>query len=126
MRLTCRHLPGASVITIDGEVDATTSRQLDTYLTLARRSLNDHLVIDASRMPFLDSTGLAVLLAAAALAHAHGAAVHLAGPQPRVARILEIAGATSVVRIYDHLEQALAAIERMTADGFPSPATPPA
>ncbi|GAA4931469.1 anti-anti-sigma factor [Nonomuraea thailandensis] len=118
MRLTCRHLPGASVITIDGEVDATTSGELENYLALARRSLDDHLVIDASRLTFLDSSGLSVLLAAAVLAQAHGVAVHLAGPHPRVARILEITGTIAMVHTHDHLEQALAAVERLTAPGI--------
>ncbi|WP_089213904.1 STAS domain-containing protein [Streptosporangium subroseum] len=49
---------------------------------------DDHVIIDASRPSFLDSSGLAVLLAAATLAHAHGAGVHLAAPQPRVIRLL--------------------------------------
>ncbi|GAA4976366.1 anti-anti-sigma factor [Nonomuraea thailandensis] len=121
MRLTCQHLPAACVITIDGEVDINTSPELENYILLVRRSLDDHLVIDTGRMPFLDSSGLAVLLAAAVLAQAHGAAVHLTGLQPRVARILEITGALAAVRTYDHLEQALAAIERMTEPGFTEP-----
>ncbi|GAA4932283.1 anti-anti-sigma factor [Nonomuraea thailandensis] len=125
MRLTHRYLPGACVITIDGEVDITTSRELENYILLVRRSLDDHLVIDTGRLAFLDSSGLAVLLAAV-LAQARGVAVHLAGLQPRVARILEITGALAAVRTYDHLEQALAAIERMTVAGFTEPGLGPA
>jgi anti-anti-sigma factor len=53
---------------------------------------DEHVIIDASRPSFLDSSGLAVLLAAATLAHAHGAGVHLAAPQPRVIPLLEITG----------------------------------
>ncbi|GAA2826315.1 STAS domain-containing protein [Nonomuraea rubra] len=111
MRLTHRYLPGASIITIDGEVDITTSRELENYIDLVRRSLDDQLIIDATRLSFLDSSGLAVLLAAAVLAQARGVAVHLAGLQPRVARILEITGAMPAIRAYDHVEQALAAVE---------------
>ncbi|AQZ62329.1 anti-sigma factor antagonist [[Actinomadura] parvosata subsp. kistnae] len=74
------------VIIVAGELDVTTSQELETYLDLVRRSLDDHLVVDAGRLSFLGSSGLTVLLAAAILAQARGAAVHLVGLQPRVAR----------------------------------------
>lgn len=54
-----------------------------------------------------------MLLAAAVLAQARGVAVHLAGLQPRIARILEITGVMPAIRTYDHVEQALAVIERI-------------
>ncbi|MFB4284524.1 MULTISPECIES: STAS domain-containing protein [unclassified Nonomuraea] len=113
MILTHRYVDGASVITITGEVDAITSGELETYIDQVRRSLDEHLIIDAGRLSFLDSSGLAVLLAAATLAQAHGAAMHLAGLQPRTARILEITGSWPAVNTYDHLEQATAAVERI-------------
>ncbi|MEV0623512.1 STAS domain-containing protein [Nonomuraea sp. NPDC050404] len=122
MKLTHRYQSGACVITIAGEVDVTTSRELETYLDLVRRSLDDHLIIDAGNLSFLDSSGLAVLLAAAVLAQARGAAVHLAGLQPRVARILEITGAMVAIRTHEHVEQALTAIESMSGTGMAEPA----
>ncbi len=111
MRLAGRHLPGVSVITIAGEVDATTSADLETYLDQVRRRLDEHLIVDVSGLTFLDSSGLAVLLAAATLARVHGAGVHLAGLRPRVARLLEITGAERAVTVYDNVEQALAAVD---------------
>ncbi|MGP3917723.1 STAS domain-containing protein [Nonomuraea sp. 10N515B] len=110
------------MITIAGEVDVTTSRELETYLDLVRRSLDDHLIINAGALAFLDSSGLAVLLAAAVLAQAAGAAVHLVGLQPRVARILEITGAMVAIRTHEHMEQALTAIESMSGAGIAEPA----
>ncbi len=101
-----------SVITIAGEVDASTSADLETYLDRVRRRLDEHLVVDVSELTFLDSSGLAVLLAAAMLARVHGAGVHLAGVRPRVARLLQITGADRAVTVHDHVEQALAAVER--------------
>ncbi|SEG99748.1 anti-anti-sigma factor [Nonomuraea solani] len=113
MNLTSRHLPGMTLITVTGQVDASTSGTLEAYLDQVRRTLHDHLVVDVSRLSFLDSSGLAVLLAAATLARAHGAGLHLAGPQPRVARILEITGAWQAVNVYDHIEQAIAAVQAL-------------
>uniref|UniRef100_UPI003F494452 STAS domain-containing protein n=1 Tax=Nonomuraea sp. CA-252377 TaxID=3240003 RepID=UPI003F494452 len=113
MNLTVRQLPRAMLFTLDGEVDINTSAHLETCIDTARRSLDEHLIFDVSRLTFLASSGLAVLLSAATLARSHGADVHLAGLQPRVARIFEITSTARAVSIHDHVEQALAAIERL-------------
>jgi anti-anti-sigma factor len=110
MKLDFRHLPGATLITVAGEVDATTSADFETYIDHVRRRLDEHLIFDASQLSFLDSSGLAVLLAAATLAHAHGAAVHLIAPQPRVSRLLTITGAWQALIRRDDVEQAVAAV----------------
>ncbi|MGW3350468.1 STAS domain-containing protein [Nonomuraea rubra] len=113
MNLTCRHLPGATLIAVAGEIDTTTSTHLEDYIDQQRERLDQHLIIDMSELSFLDSSGLAVLLAAAALARAHGVGVHLAGLRPMPARLLEITGARRAVTVYDHVEQAIAAVEAL-------------
>ncbi|MFC5825818.1 STAS domain-containing protein [Nonomuraea insulae] len=112
MHLTCRHLSGATIITITGQVDTTTSGVLEDYIDRQRRNLNDHLIMDMSQLTFLDSSGLAVLLAAATLARAHGVSVHLAALQSMPARLLEITGAGRAVTLHDHVEQAIAAVQK--------------
>ncbi|QYC45586.1 Anti-sigma-B factor antagonist [Nonomuraea coxensis DSM 45129] len=116
MKLTCRHLPGVTLITVSGPVDATNSAELESFVDGARRRLDEHLVFDLGEVSFLDSSGLAVLLAAATLARAHGVAVHLAAVQERPIRIMEITGAWRAVHLYDRVDQALAA-----AGAGPSP-----
>ncbi|WP_170223309.1 STAS domain-containing protein [Nonomuraea turkmeniaca] len=113
MILTYRHLADATLITVAGEVDAATSADLEIFIDRARRRLDEHLIVDMSQLSFLDSSGLAVLLAAATLARVHGAALHLAAVQPRVTRVLEITGTFPAVLVYDHVEQAIAAVEEM-------------
>ncbi|WP_336211824.1 STAS domain-containing protein [Nonomuraea sp. LPB2021202275-12-8] len=110
MKLTCRHLTGATLITVAGEVDAVTSAELEAYLDLVRRRLDEHLILDVNELSFLDSSGLAVLLAAAVLADAHGAGVHLVAPHPRVTRLLEITGAHRAVSVHDDVERAIAVV----------------
>lgn len=110
MKLDFRHLPGASLISVAGEVDANTSAELETYIDQVRRRLDEHLIFEMSRLSFLDSSGLAVLLAAATLARAHGAGVHLVAPQPRIIRLLEITGTSQALTRHDNAEQAVAAV----------------
>ncbi|HEX4814487.1 MAG TPA: STAS domain-containing protein [Nonomuraea sp.] len=110
MRLDSRHLPDATLIIVAGEVDATTSEELESYIDRVRRRLGDHLIFEVSRLTFLDSSGLATLLAAATLARAHGAGVHLVAPRPRVGRLLDITGSWQTLGRHDTIEQALAAV----------------
>ncbi|MEU5866463.1 MULTISPECIES: STAS domain-containing protein [unclassified Nonomuraea] len=113
MHLASSYLPGITVVTVAGEVDATASGHLEAYLDQVRRSLDEHLIFDVSRLAFLDSSGLSVLLAAATLARAHGVDVHLAGLRPTVARLLEITGTVELVTIHDHVTRAVAAVEAL-------------
>ncbi|MFI7107647.1 STAS domain-containing protein [Nonomuraea sp. NPDC050227] len=124
MHLASSYLPGITVITVAGEVDATASGHLETYLDQVRRSLDEHLIIDAHRLTFLDSSGLSVLLAAATLARAHGVDVHLAGLQPTVARLLEITGTVELVTIHDRVSQAVTAVEALRDAGPGEPDEP--
>ncbi|MFC4116147.1 STAS domain-containing protein [Nonomuraea zeae] len=118
MILTSRHLAGATLISVSGEVDTTTSAELECYIDQVRRRLDEHLIVDVSRLTFMDSSGLAVLLAAAALARVHGVALHVAGLQPSPARLLEITGARQAMVVHDDVEQAIAAAQRAAA--FPA------
>ncbi|WP_171074120.1 STAS domain-containing protein [Nonomuraea basaltis] len=115
MNLTCRHLTGATLIIVAGQVDASTSAELETYIDQARRRLDEHLIFDMSELSFMDSSGLAVLLAAATLARVHDAVLHVAALHPRPARLLEITGARQAVVVHDRVEQAIAAAQ--AADG---------
>ena len=55
---------GVSIVHIVGEVHAGNAVRLEEVLTAAIRDGADMVVIDASGMTFLDSTGLGVLVAA--------------------------------------------------------------
>lgn len=110
MKLTCRHYPGATLFTVAGQVDISTSAELEEFIGGQRRRFDDHVIVDMRELTFIDSSGLAVLLAAGALARAHGADLHLAGVQPMPARLLEITGADRAATFHDDVEQALAAV----------------
>ncbi|MGW0803391.1 STAS domain-containing protein [Nonomuraea sp. NPDC002799] len=119
-----RRLDRVTVISVAGEVDATSSARLETYIDDVRPRLDEHLIIDAGRLVFLDSSGLSVLVAAAANARVHGAGLHLAALQPRVARLLAITGAWRVMSVYDHVEQAVAAVEAIIGPQPPETVRP--
>jgi anti-anti-sigma factor len=63
------------VVGVDGELDLLTAQELHACLVRPRRN---HLVLDLSRVTFLDSSGLCVLIEVAAASDVHGT-LHLVG-----------------------------------------------
>jgi anti-sigma B factor antagonist len=109
LTVTHRRLPGSTLVRVTGEVDATTSAQLEAAIGEARR-LAGPLILDLEGLTFLDSGGLAVLLRAHNAAERDGHGLYLAAPQHRLIRILDITGARSRLRVHATVEQAIAVI----------------
>lgn len=67
------------------------------------------LVIDLSRTPGLTSIGIrALVVIYKMLAEDRGKHLKLAGPSPEISEMLEIAGVTQYLQIYDTVERAVA------------------
>lgn len=98
----------SAVVTPAGELDHHTADLLREPLEACLDDGLSRLVVDCSRLEFMDSTGLNVLLGARLKAEAAGGGVHLAGMQPVVARVFEITGADAVFTVHETLEAALA------------------
>lgn len=109
LSLTCEHLPGCTVISVVGEVDASNSGELATYIAEARRQPHEAVVLDLAEMAFMDSSGLAAILGAHAYADQHGGSLHLAAVQGVPGRVLEITGVETWLNVHPSLEQAVVA-----------------
>jgi anti-anti-sigma factor len=120
LSLSAQHLQGVVVVTISGDVDATSAGRLDAFLRETRRDPRHHVVFDLTEMTFLDSAGLRVLLNTYTHARQHGADVHLAALQSRPARVIEITQVDRYLKIHATPEQALAAaLDPSAADDPP-------
>lgn len=95
------------VVTPAGELDHHTADLLREPLEACLDDGYSRLVVDCSRLEFMDSTGLNVLLGARLKAEAAGGGVHLAGMLPVVARVFEITGAEAVFSVHATLADAL-------------------
>ncbi len=80
-------------IVVSGEIDISTSPQLEKALRRALETRPQQVVLDLSAVRFIDSSGVAVLVRAAARVE-----VVLRDPSPQVHRIIELTGLTSVFR----------------------------
>ncbi len=113
LRLRSRKAESATVVEVGGEVELHSAGQLRDELVRAGASDNPCVVVDLSRVTFIDSTGLGVLVGAFKSVRERGA-LSLVCPQRSVRRVLEITGLTQVFPIFDTLEEAVASCAKMT------------
>ena len=95
-----------TLVTLDGECDLNTGRQLRDVLTSEVSRGAQRLIVDLSALTFMDSTGMQVLLSTRSVLAVRGGTLVLVAPQPVVARILELTGANKIIPVYDSLEDA--------------------
>ena len=90
--------PDRTVVSVGGELDVATAPELQAAITdaLAR---DVPLVLDATGVTFMDSTGLAGLLAIRS--DGAGDRELVLRPSPAVRRILELTGITGIFQIDD-------------------------
>lgn len=118
LRLRSRKSGAASVVEVGGEVELHSASQLRDELIHASESENPCVVVDLSRVTFIDSTGLGVLVGALKRVRERGA-LSLVCPQRAVKRVFEITGLTQVFPIYDTLEEAVASCSTSGATTTP-------
>ena len=100
---------GTSVLSVKGELDFYAAPQLREQLVALSDPPDRVLVVDLDGVDFLDSTGLGILVGGLKRFRSGGGDLVLASIHPRVLKVLEITGLTSVFTIHDTLDTALGA-----------------
>lgn len=98
------------VVTPSGEVDMLTAPQLGRRLLSLVEEGKTGLVVDLSRVTFMDSTGIGVLVDAVRRLRARRANLALVCPSDRILRPFEITGLVGVLNIFGTREEALGAV----------------
>ncbi len=98
--------PAHTLVSLAGECDLNTGRQLRDALTSEVSRGARRLILDLSGLTFMDSTGMQVLLGARTVLAVRGGILILVSPQPAVARILELTGADQLIPVYPTLREA--------------------
>ncbi len=99
--------PGVVVLGVAGEIDLATAPRLESGIDLAFGPPVLRVVLDLSRVTFLASRGLAVLLDAHRRAAEHGVRLGVVVARAPVRRVLEISGLIAVLRCHATLAEAL-------------------
>jgi anti-sigma B factor antagonist len=104
-------LPDApNVLPLEGEIDLHVSPRVAGALGAMIEQKPQRLVVDLSKVTYIDSSGLAVLIEGMQNVEAYGGKFILAGLQDNVRPIFEIARLDQVFIIFPHVDAALAAI----------------
>lgn len=97
------------VIALGGRLDSNTSPDLDTLLGPRMESATS-VIVDMTRLDYVSSAGLRVLLKAAKIARASQHRLALAGLTPQVQEVFDISGFTAIFTIYDTRQKAIEAL----------------
>jgi len=90
---------GSAVVEVTGDIDCYSSPQLrGALLELAGAGVAD-VVVDLRRSPFVDSTGLGVLVGGKRRFRSEGGDLVLRSPSPATVRLLGVAGLTEILAI---------------------------
>ena len=101
---------GAKLIRFIGDLDATT---IDFVLKEIPGLFNEginNIVADFQQLRYVNSTGLGILLYFSKTAKKNGGCFKIANINENVYEIIEIIGATTLLEIYDDLDEAIAAL----------------
>lgn len=89
--IAVRRRPGYVLVTVSGEIDIATAGQLRGQLA-GPAGGGQQVIIDFSRVSFIDAAGIGVLAGAAARAAARGGSLQLAAAGRQVRRVLVLTG----------------------------------
>ncbi|MGY6022931.1 STAS domain-containing protein [Streptomyces spinosirectus] len=99
-----------AVITAEGYLDVDTATELQHHLANQLHHGRRHFLLDLSKVPFMDSSGMSIILRAYQEARDLPGSVHIISPTPAVQRILDLTGVSITVPVSDSVEEALARI----------------
>ena len=96
------------VVNVVGELDVVSKQQFDDCLSEAATQ-SDRVVLDMSRVDFMDTTALAVVVGHWRRVVGEGGTFRLAGARYRYVKALWITGLADRLPMYDTVDEALAA-----------------
>src|SRR5436190_10289327 len=99
----------SNVLPLEGEIDLHVSQRVAASLRSMIERKPARLVVDLSRVNYIDSSGLAILIEGMQNVEGYGGKFFLAGLQENVRPIFEIARLDQVFIIFPHVDAALAA-----------------
>lgn len=109
LTVTRRQEDGRTILHLVGEIDVSTAPRVRDELSRVIADGSHDLIVDLSDVPFLDSTGLGVLVGRLKAVRLVDGDLVLAGAQERTLRNFKITGLDKVFHLYDSVDAALAA-----------------
>jgi len=102
--------PGYAVLSVAGQIDAGTEQQFRDALTSVLAHGVLRIVVDLSRVAFMSSAGISVLMGVRRVLTDAGGSLVLAAPHGEVAQVLSISGVAEVIPVTATVADAVAAL----------------
>ncbi|TVQ79393.1 MAG: anti-sigma factor antagonist [Phycisphaeraceae bacterium] len=106
MEVQIERRDGLVLVAPSGDIDLSCSRDLQQSMRQALDGKPERVVVDLSRVPYMDSSGVATLVEAMQIARKQSTRLILCGLQDKVRSIFEIARLDRVFTIARSLEEA--------------------
>ncbi|MFB7502045.1 STAS domain-containing protein [Streptomyces broussonetiae] len=100
----------AAIITVYGELDVDTGLVLQHQLAGQVVHGRRHLVLDLAGVPFMDSSGMSVIIRAVNEVRGIDGSVSLVAPRQVVRRLLDLTGVGMSCRMFDSVDEACEAL----------------
>lgn len=107
MDLSTKNVDAVTLVTIIGEINASTSPMLEDLLGKLQAESRHQLVVDLGQVPYVSSACLRVLLGGLKVARRSGGDLRLLGLREPVREVFDIAGFSTLFNIYAEMEEAL-------------------
>jgi stage II sporulation protein AA (anti-sigma F factor antagonist) len=101
-----------ALVTVAGHLDLDTATEFQAHLANQLHHGRRHFLIDLSEVPFMDSSGMNIILRVYQEARNLPGSVHVINPRPAVRRVLELTGVSITVPISEKADEALELIDR--------------
>lgn len=108
MEISTKTENDVSIVSASGRIDTLTYELLLAALTDRIRAGARSLVVDLGGVDYTSSAGLRAILSAQKEVRGEGGDLRLAAVQPDVLRVFKLSGFTSIFKIYDTVEAAVA------------------
>ncbi|MFF3907974.1 anti-sigma factor antagonist [Streptomyces sp. NPDC001848] len=96
-----------ALVTVKGYLDVDTATELHHHLANQMHHGRQHLLLDLSEVPFMDSSGINIILNAYKETRQVGGSIGLIDPAPAVQRILDLTGVSLTVPSFKTVQDAL-------------------
>jgi anti-sigma B factor antagonist len=106
MNVTREDLPKGVLLAVEGQVDMHTSPELRGQLRACLEKKASPIVVDLTRVAFIDSSGLATLIEALQAVGRYGGRLRLFGLSPAVKNLFKLSNLISIFDLRDSREDA--------------------
>ena len=99
-----------TVLELNGDLDVSSAPALQAALQELIDQGGQHVIVDLSGVPFMDSSGLGVLVAAHRRISATGGQLALVNPAPTLQKVFQLTRTNRLFKVYNSVTEAVKAV----------------